>query len=194
MSIARQSNSIHLGTLLNAHPEIVSNEQLLAEVDRHYHEDCDCGMKSKNTIEMLAQELHDAQDDPRAVALLKAKGDDKWDLETCYQWMGLLFGRNTINGKDMEKQAILDLSTDVWKYKFYESDKELDTKFGIDLVAKSLEGKIVAGIQVKPDSFYRKGLTHVAEANEEWEHPVYHLKYDKNRKWLNRLQIVSHFV
>jgi hypothetical protein len=70
----------------------------------------------------------------------------------------------------------------------------LDTKFGIDLVAKSLEGKIVAGIQVKPDSFYRKGLTHVAEANEEWEYPVYHLKYDKNRKWLNRLQIISHFV
>jgi len=195
-SLTSKANSISLNELKKRHPEIVFQEQMSAEVDRHYHEDCECGLKSKKTLEMIATSIYDAQDDPRAIAILEKKGDSKWSFEIVLEWVKLLYGRNTLKGQDMEEKAIKDLSPVLWKYKLEIASDELDKKYCVDIVVKKKSGEIVGGIQVKPKSYYVSGYDHVTEANKRWNHPVYHLKYDDldKKNWLNRLEIISKFI
>jgi hypothetical protein len=170
-SLTSKANSISLNELKKRHPEIKYNEQMWAEVDRHYHENCECGLKSKKTLEMIAQSIYDEQDRPEAKVILEKKGDSKWDFETVLEWVKLLYGRNTLKGQGMEK-------------------------YGVDIVVKNKNQQIAGGIQVKPLSYYRTGIDHVKQMNDAWEHPVYHLKYDdlENKNWLNRLEIISKFI
>lgn len=195
-SLTSKANSISLNELKKRHPEIKYNEQMWAEVDRHYHENCECGLKSKKTLEMIAQSIYDEQDRPEAKVILEKKGDSKWDFETVLEWVKLLYGRNTLKGQGMEKKAIDDLSPILWKYKLEIASDELDKKYGVDIVVKNKNQQIVGGIQVKPLSYYRTGIDHVKQMNDAWEHPVYHLKYDdlENKNWLNRLEIISKFI
>ena len=74
--LATRSASISVISLQQKH-KIISAEHLLAEIDRHYHEDCECGMKSKATIEQMAQKLHDAQSKSAGKAILDAKKDGR---------------------------------------------------------------------------------------------------------------------
>ena len=195
-SLTGASKSISLTKLKEKHPEIKYHEQMWAEVDRHYYEKCECGLKSKATIEMVAQTIYDAQDDPRALPILKRYGDKKWDFEIVLDFVKRLFGFNTIEGQKMEQKAIDDLSPNLWKYKLSIASDELDKKYGVDILVEDKNGNIVGGIQVKPSSYYRTGIDHVTRMNDAWGHPVYHLKYDnlENKNWLNRLEIISHFI
>lgn len=190
--------SISLNKLKDKHPEIKFNEQMWSEVDRHYHEDCECGLKSKGTIEMVAQSIFEAQNEPKAQEILKKKGDkENWDFNTVQTWVKLLFGRNTLQGQGMEEQAIKDLSKDLWRFELKIADDELDKKYCVDIVVKNKVSKeIVGGIQVKPKSYYNTGIDHVTQANKKWDYPVYHLKYDdmESKNWLNRLEVLSKFI
>ena len=89
--LATRKNSISVISLQQKH-KILSAEHLLAEIDRHYHEDCDCGLKSAATIEQMAKNLYDAQSKSAGKAILDAKGEDIWDYETCLRWMRNLMG------------------------------------------------------------------------------------------------------
>jgi len=192
-SLTGASKSISLNSLKQKHPEIKYKEQMWAEVDRHYHEKCECGLKSKATIEMVAQSIYDEQDRPEAKLILQKHGEEKWDFETCLFFVLILFGRNTIQGQNMEQKAIDDLAPILWKCQLTIASDELDKKYGVDILVKDQKGNILGGIQVKPDSFKRN---HVKQMNDAWEYPVYHLKYDnlENKNWLNRLEIISHFI
>ena len=74
--LATRKNSISVISLQQKH-KIISPDHLLAEIDRHYHEDCECGLKSATTMEELAQKLYDAQDTEQGKAILKRKGEQK---------------------------------------------------------------------------------------------------------------------
>ena len=91
--IASIKNSIPVIDLQNKH-KIFSEEELLAEIDRHYHETCECGLKATNTIKMMAQNLYMAQDKPQAQVILKEKGEEMWDIETCQKWVENFMGMN----------------------------------------------------------------------------------------------------
>lgn len=197
LSLTSASKTVSLNELKRKHPEILYHEQMFDAVDKHYHEKCKCGVKSKKTIEMIAKSVYDEQDRPEAVVLLKKKGDDKWDFETCLEWIKLLYGRNTLSGQKMESKAIKDLSTDLWRFELEIANDELDKKYCVDIVVKNKSSKeIVGGIQVKPQSYYHTGTDHVTQANKKWDYPVYHLKYDdmESKNWINRLEVLSKFL
>jgi hypothetical protein len=197
-SLTGAFKSISLNALKAKHPTIKLNEQMWAEVDRHYNENCECGLKSKATVEMVAQSIFEEQNEPRAQEILKKKGDkENWDFNTCLTYVKLLFGRNTLQGQSMEEQAIKDLSTDLWRFELEIANDELDKKYCVDIVVKNKSSKeIVGGIQVKPQSYYHTGTDHVTQANKKWDYPVYHLKYDdmESKNWINRLEVLSKFL
>ena len=134
-SLATRKNSISVIALQQKH-RIFSAEQLLSEIDRHFHEVCECGMKSAATIEQLAQNLHDVQSKDTAKAILEAKSEKSWDLDTCLRWMQNLMGKNSFKGKKMEDEAIKALKVHIWKYKVEKSDEETDVSHMEDLVIK----------------------------------------------------------
>ena len=79
--LATRKASISVISLQQKH-NIISADHLLAEIDRHHHEDCECGLKSATTMEQLAQKLYDAQDTEQGKTILERKGEQKWDLDT----------------------------------------------------------------------------------------------------------------
>ena len=190
--LATRKNSISVITLQQKH-RIFSAKQLLSEIDRHFHEDCECGMKSAATIEQLAQNLHDVQSKDTAKAILAEKGEEKWDLDTCLRWMQNLMGKNSFKGKTMEDEAIKALKVHIWKFKVEKSDEETDVSHMVDLVMKQ-DDKVKAGIQVKPDSFYHMNLPYVKKLHDKLDYPVYDLIYDSQGKWTNYLSVISHFL
>ena len=116
-----------------------------------------------------------------------------WDIETCHHWMKNLMGKNSFRGKKMEDEAIKAMKQHIWKYKIEKADEETDVSGACDLIVKQNE-IIVAGIQVKPDSFYHKNITYVKELQEKLDYPVHDLVYDRNGDWKNFLSIVSNFL
>ena len=70
--LATRKNSISVISLQQKH-KILSPDHLLAEIDRHHHEDCDCGLKSAATIEQMAKKLHESQEKASAKAILAQK-------------------------------------------------------------------------------------------------------------------------
>jgi len=190
--IASRKNSIAVISLQSKH-KIFSEEELLSEIDRHYHETCECGLKAANTIEMMAQNLYMVQDKPQAQVLLKEKGEEMWSIETCQKWMKNLMGKNSFRGKKMEDEAIKALKVHIWKFQVEKADEETDVSGACDLVIKQ-NNKIVAGIQVKPDSFYRMNITYVKELQAKLDYPVHDLVYDKQGDWKNFISVVSNFI
>tara|TARA_B100000214_G_scaffold221729_2_gene161309 strand:- start:1031 stop:1672 length:642 start_codon:yes stop_codon:yes gene_type:complete len=190
--LATRKNSISVISLQQKH-KIHSAEHLLAEIDRHYHEDCECGMKSAATIGQMAQNLYEAQDKPQGKAILDEKGEQKWDLDTCHRWMGNLMGKNSFKGKRMEDEAIKALKVHIWKYKVEKADEETDVAHMVDLVLKQ-NGEVKAGIQVKPDSFYHMKLPYVKKLHDQLDYPVYDLIYDSEGNWTNYLATISYFL
>ena len=190
--LATRSASISVISLQQKH-KIISAEHLLAEIDRHYHEDCDCGMKAKATIEMMARKLHDSQDLANGKSILDKKKEQKWDFDTCLRWMGNLMGKNSFKGKKMEDKAIKDLKVHIWKYKVEKADEETDVAHMVDLVMKQND-EIKAGIQVKPDSFYHMKLPYVQKLHDQLDYPVHHLVYDSEGEWTNYLATISNFL
>ncbi len=190
--LATRKASISVIALQQKH-KMASAEQLLTEIDRHYHEDCECGMKSAATIEQMAQKLYEAQDKASGKAILEEKGEQKWDLDTCHRWMCNLMGKNSFKGKRMEDEAIKALKVHIWKYKVEKADEETDVAHMVDLVIKQ-NGEVKAGIQVKPDSFYHMRLPYVKKLHDALDYPVYDLIYDSEGKWTNYLATISHFI
>ena len=190
--IASIKNSIPVIDLQNKH-KIFSEEELLAEIDRHYHETCECGLKATNTIKMMAQNLYMAQDKPQAQVILKEKGEEMWDIETCQKWVENFMGMNSFKGKKMEDEAIKALKVHIWKFSVEKADMETDVSGACDLIIKQ-NNKIVAGIQVKPDSFYRMNITYVKELQAKLDYPVHDLIYDKQGDWKNFISVVSNFI
>ena len=93
----------------------------------------------------------------------------------------------------MEDKAIKDLKVHIWKYKVEKADEETDVAHMVDLVMKQND-EIKAGIQVKPDSFYRMNLPYVQKLHDELDYPVHHLIYDSEGEWTNYLATISNFL
>ena len=190
--IASRKNSISVITLQENH-KIFSPEHLLEEIDRYFHEDCSCGLKSATTIEELGKKLWDLQETTKGKAILASKNEEKWDLETCNHWMRNLMGKNSFRGKRMEDAAIKKLKEQIWKYTIEKADEETDISYGVDLVIKKSKD-IIGGIQVKPDTFSHHKYGYVKKIQENVSYPVYDLIYDKDGNWKNYLSVISNFL
>mgnify|MGYP003110317834 CR=1 FL=1 len=190
--IATRKNSIAVIALQSKH-KILSESELLQEIDRHYHEDCECGMKGMATIEMMAKKLFEAQDTSWSKEFLRQKKETKWDYDTCLRWMKNLMGKNSFRGKHMEDCAIEELKKHIWKFDIVKSDEKTDVESAVDILVKK-DGEIIAGIQVKPSTFYHMGILYVAELNRKLEYPVVDLIYNKAGEFTNFLSVVSNWI
>lgn len=93
----------------------------------------------------------------------------------------------------MEDEAVKVLKKEIWKYKIVKADEESDVSSGVDLFMMQND-EIIAGIQVKPDSFYHMNLHYVKKLQKDLSYPVYDFIYNSNGEWTNYLSVISHFV
>jgi len=177
-NISQPYNSVPVRKLIRIHKP-KSKDELVDLIKYHYENDCECGIKSKGTIEDFGKKLYDAQE--------PFWGEKKYSLKDCIQWEYDLFAINSFNGAVMEEKAAKELNKIIPNYQITEADGYMDEKLRIDLVIA--KGEIeVCGIQVKPLTFLhmrQEVITYNKKANEKWDKPVFYLYYNKNENFEN---------
>lgn len=93
--ISAPDKSIPVMKLIKEHKP-KSKEELVTLIKNHYLYRCDCGIKSKGTIEDFGRNLY--------VSQLSEWGKYKHSLEECINWEYNLFVVQSLKGNTMEKK------------------------------------------------------------------------------------------
>ena len=183
MGISAPEKSVPVMKLIKEHrPK--SKEALVQLIQYHHENNCTCGIKSQGTIEDFGSNLFLAQKE--------FWGAYKFTLTECVQWEYDLFIVQSMKGGILEKKALRDLAENLPQFHISEAKGYLDENLRVDLLVKK-EGKAIAGIQVKPNTFNKMRAEVKAmskKSNLKWGKPVYYLFYDKNENWINLSEIV----
>ena len=199
--IKTRKNSIPVIALQGKHT--VHSAQELADLIDSHHKDnapCDCGIVGQKTMEQISKSLYDAQFTEQGKAILTLKNDTPYDMETCRAWTFNLFAVNSFKGKLVEDTALADMRKAVSDYyKVDKSSEDLDCGSAVDLVVSIREtDEIIAGIQIKPESYFAMNRqyvkTAVKEAQSRVSFPVHDLVYDSQGDFINFLPLVSRWV
>lgn len=162
-----------------------SKDELYELIKYHYHTICDCGIKSKGTVEDFGKNLYEAQ---------KQKwGHYKYSLQQCIQWEYDLFVIQSLKGTLIETKALQKFSAELKDYSLTEAEGFVDEELRIDLLV-SKNGNELAGIQVKPHTFnmMRKGVILFNKAaNEKWGKPVFYLFYNEQEQFTNFNEVLE---
>jgi hypothetical protein len=173
MGISAPQNSVPIIKLINNHnPK--TNDELYNLINYHYHNDCPCGVKSKGTVEDFGKNLYNSQ--------LRYWGQYRYVLKECIQWEYDLFVVQSLKGKVIEDDAITKFSVSLPNLIIEKTNNYIDAELRIDLIIKDKE-KIIAGIQIKPESFNKmrnEVIDFNNKRNKQWEHPVLYLYYNDN--------------
>jgi len=178
LGITKSYKSVSVMELIKVHKP-KSKDELVDLIKYHYENDCECGIKSKGTIEDFGKNLYDAQQ--------PFWKEYKFSLKECTQWVYNLVIVKSLKGSKMERKATQELSKLLPDYQVSETNLILDKDFRVDLVVS--KGKVeICGIQVKPTSF--KGVPkeikeYNKKANKKWGKPVFYLYYDRNDIFIN---------
>src|SRR5574343_980109 len=133
-------------------------KELEALIDLHQEDkklaNCECGCKSKGTVESFAGNLYDAY------LKYQAEVDNSVeykDLNDCLVFMKHLFVFNSIKGNMMEEKVVKMLNeefknNDLYQVDFKMASELADFKHAIDISAV-IDGEEVFGVQVKPLSY-----------------------------------------
>lgn len=186
MGISAPYKSVPVMKLIKTHRP--KSKQALVELIRyHFINSCECGIRSRGTVEDFGKNLYEAQ---RCYW-----GEYRYSLRDCIQWEYDLFVVQSLKGSLIEKKARQILSRKLPGYAIEEAEGYLDEELRIDLLVK-FENRIKCGIQVKPDTFnkMRSGVISFNKAaNEKWDRPVLYLFYDRNENFLN-LDTIIHTI
>ncbi len=184
MSISAPHKSVPVMKLINIHnPK--SKEELVDLIEFHYLNDCKCGIKSQGTVEDFGKNLYNSQK--------MYWGEIKFSLKECIQWEYDLFVIQSLKGGIIEKKALEEISTLLTEYNITESRGYLDEELRIDLVVTK-DRQQTCGIQVKPSTFLtmrREVITFNAEANKQYNKPVYYLFYDSEENFENLSELIN---
>ena len=182
--ISAPNKSVPVMKLIRVHQPKSPNE-LKEQIEYHFKNNCECGIKSKGTIEDFGKNLYEAQ--------IIEWGEYKYSLEECIEWEYNLFVINSLIGNQMERKAIKLLKEKLPNLEIRESSDKEDEDFRVDLVIKN-NNKIIYGIQVKPESFnyVKKSITYFNKnANQNFSVNVYYLFYNNNMEFINLDEIVK---
>ena len=182
--ISAASNSVPVMKLIKVHCPNSKNE-LYDLILFHYKNDCECGIKSKGTIEDFGKNLYESQ--------IKEWGSYKYSLRECIQWEYDLFIVQSLKGTKIEKNAIKELSNKIDNFEFLESDGFVDEELRVDLIVIN-ENVEIAGIQVKPNSFNfvrENVISFNKSANIKWGKPVFYLYYNNLQKFINLDDVIE---
>lgn len=180
--ISAPHNSVPVMSLIKKHKP-KSKEELYNLINYHSIHDCECGIKSKGSIEDFGKKLFNAQ--------LKKWGFHKYSLHECIQWEYDLFVVQSLKGSNIEKKAMSKLSENIC-FCVKEAEGFVDEELRVDIIV--LNGEIeIAGIQVKPYTynFMREGIkTFNKISNKKWGKPVLYLFYDDNEEFKNLKEVI----
>jgi len=186
MGISAPQNSVPVMRLIRVHkPKSTSElEQLIAD---HSQGSCNCGIRSQGSIQDFGRNLYNAQMD--------YWGECKYTLKDCIQWEYDLFIIQTLKGNIMESKCEKELEEILGSsYSIKESGQFIDEENRVDLEI-FCNGTLIAGIQVKPDSFLktRESVINFNKyANESYGKPVFYIYYNYDtEKFLNIIDIVD---
>lgn len=199
--IKTRKNSIPVIALQGKHT-VHSAKELASLIDEHHQDNppCECGIVGKRTMEEISKALYDVQFTEQGRAILTLKKDKPYDMETCRAWTYNLFAVNSFKGKLVEDAALADFRESVnEKYIVDKTTEDMDCGSAVDLVVSLRETEeIVAGIQIKPESYFSMNRqyvkTAVREAQAKLSFPVHDLVYDSKGDFTNFLPLVSRWV
>jgi hypothetical protein len=187
MGISAPHKSVPVMKLISEHNPN-SHHELVELIEKHIGgADC-CDVVSRGTIEDFGKNLYEAQED--------FWGEKKYTLEECTEWEYDLFISQSLKGDTMERRAISELETrlaNIGGLELEESNEIVDNQFRIDIETKS-QGTIVAGIQVKPNSYtnMRSEVKYKNKsANEKYEGEVFYLYYDYNSETFDNIDRIE---
>lgn len=177
-AISAPANSVPVIQLIRAHrPRSAAElEDLIAG---HVGGRCWCGLTSQGRVQDFGRALYDAQRD--------YWGEYRYSLQECIQWEYDLFIHQSMRGDRMEAHAAAQLSAAVAPRALVQmSDVYLDCELRIDL--EVLRGRDrIAGIQVKPTSFFRMRREVIAAQKDRQDAlgaPVFVLCYEEDGKFI----------
>jgi len=165
------------------HPK--SKGELIKLIEYHYKSDCKCGIKSQGTIQDFGKNLYEAQ--------IKEWGEYRYSLEECIRWEYHLFVTQSLKGRLIEDRAKEKIENELSKsyedeISIEDANKFFDEDLRIDQEIK-YQGKTMAGIQVKPESFkfMRESVKYMHKnQNSKVCFPVFYLYYNyKSEKFIN---------
>lgn len=187
MGISAPHKSVPIMKLIRVHSP-KTKSQLEHLIETHYLINCPCGIRSQGTVGSFGQNLYDAQ--------LPYWGDYKYSIDQCKQWAYDLFITQSLRGLQLELKAIQILRNIRPTYKFSEPDQFLDEQIRIDILISS-QGRLIAGIQVKPDSYKNmrsEVISFGIQSNNRWNKPVYYLYYNNEGTFINLDEIIAKLI
>ena len=161
-----------------------SKDELVDLIKYHYENKCECGIRSKGTVEDFGRNLYNAQ--------MPYWGEVRYSLKDCIQWEYDLFVIQSLKGGIIEKKALRKLNSLLKDYSVAEAVGYLDEELRIDLIISKAD-KEICGIQVKPSTFRlmrREVITFNQTANKKWDKPVFYLYYDAEENFENLNELV----
>lgn len=188
MRISSIHNSVPVMKLIKVHKPRTRRE-LKDLIEYHYTHKCDCGIRSKGTVEDFGRNLYDSQ--------LKYWGEYKFSLEECIQWEYDLFITNSLKGAYMEGEAVRVLS-DVLPSIFTVKGVTgcVDVNFRVDIEVRWC-GFLVLGVQVKPESYdFMEDEVRCVNSilNSKYPVQVRYLYYDDEGVFLNVDDVVKGYL
>ncbi len=184
MGISAPYKSVPVMKLIKVHKP-KSKEELVELIKYHFENDCECGIKSKGTVEDFGKNLFNAQK--------TYWGENRYSLKDCIQWEYDLFVVQSLKGGIVEKKAAAELNNLLSYHSVSEAKGYLDEELRIDLIVTENDEES-CGIQVKPTTFRQmrsEVITFNLEANKKWDKPVYYLYYDENENFENLDELVK---
>lgn len=183
--ISSVRNSVPVMKLINTHKPKTRSE-LVELIDYHYHHDCECGIKSKGTVEDFGRNLYNAQMD--------YWGENRFSLEECIQWEYDLFITNSLKGAYMESEAEKSLTEKLpFPFTVSEVNNVTDVNYRVDLEVKWFD-LLVFGVQVKPQSYTHMGVdvkqTNIT-LNSKYPREVRYLYYNDDNEFVNLDEVVK---
>lgn len=183
--ISAPENSVSVSGLIRAHnPKSASElEELIAD---HVNQNCDCCIVSKGTVGDFGRNLYAAQE--------KYWGAYRFSLKECVQWEYDLFVLQMLKGNTMEEKchaALSHLLGDT--YSIRNTSRYIDEEFRVDLEV-TVEQKVIAGVQVKPESFekVRSSIKEFSKTlNEKFGKPVFYIVYNYAEETLINVEEVA---
>ena len=179
-------NTVPIMALIEAHPT-TSPDAVEACIADHVGGVCPCGIVSNGTVDDFGKRLFNAQEWPIAREWRRTQGDERYTLDECRAFMRCLFCEAPLRGRHFEfasreqMEAALHLVNPDRHWKTRKASREEDADFAVDWVVLE-EDRIVAGVQVKPESAMQRGdvLQMNREKHAKWGHfCVFHVYSDK---------------
>lgn len=175
----RRSDTVAIMQLVDAHKP-KSESELLRLLDAHTKPCPTCPCRVRNGgVANWGKRLHEA-----------ALADGiQCTLEACRNFMYDLFVRGPLRGRITEQAALADLrkAFDPSELLFEESDPDSDARYAVDIfVVCPTAQDVVAGVQVKPESYQRTSLrvrSQNQEKNRAFGKPVHYLHYTPTGDW-----------